>query len=74
MAPLARVTADAGRLIFQLVEGHPTLGERVHAWRATVARRLPAGRRLFELTLITIVVAAALVWVWVLRTQPMNRR
>jgi hypothetical protein len=74
MAPLARVVAGASHPVFQFVAARLSLVERVRVLRFALARRLPERRRLFELALITIVILGAVVWVWVLWTQPMNRR
>jgi len=48
--------------------------ERVRATLAARWARLPAPQRILELVAITIVLVAAALFVWVLWTQPANRR
>ncbi|HWP38565.1 MAG TPA: hypothetical protein VNL18_13530 [Gemmatimonadales bacterium] len=74
MAQLARIPVDVSRTALQFVELHPAIAHRLRTIRAALAHRIPERRRLLEWALLMIVVAAALAWVWVLWTQPMNRR
>jgi len=48
--------------------------ERLRAAWADRWARLPTPQRILEMTAIAIVVVAAALFVWVLWTQPMNRR
>lgn len=73
MSLLARLGTDG---TFFSLSGRDWRGavERVRA--ALMARwaRLPAPQRILELVAITIVLVAAVLFVWVLWTQPANRR
>ena len=51
----------------------PMLRQLRAAW-TTRWSRLPTAQRLLEIAAITIVVAAALLFVWVLWTEPAHRR